>query len=156
MSVTYLMQYSVQYIIAPVISDGKTKREISSFKHEKAQSRFEFSFSDSSSFLVGTELSKVTRTSSMPLWMYARFLFPPCWIYHVYLGPKCPSRNSSVACGFSLQTVWFGFQVEKNIGTNKNDLFSNIYIYSIYNIYTIASIPMEIMSCYNRFVTMYD
>lgn len=27
MSVTYLMQYSVQYIIAPVIFDGETKTE---------------------------------------------------------------------------------------------------------------------------------
>lgn len=78
MSVTYLMQYSVQYIIATVISDGKTKRGISSFKHEKGQSRFEFSFSNLSSFLVETELSKVTRTSSMPLQMYARVWFPPC------------------------------------------------------------------------------
>lgn len=83
MSVTYLMQYSVQYIIAPVISDWNTKRGINAFKHEEGQSRFEFSFSDSSSFLVGTELSKVTRTSSMLLRMYARFLFLPCWIYHV-------------------------------------------------------------------------
>lgn len=38
MLVTYLMQYGVQYIIAPVISDGKSKRGISSFKHEKGQS----------------------------------------------------------------------------------------------------------------------
>lgn len=28
MSVTYLMQYSVQYIIAPVISDGTKKRGV--------------------------------------------------------------------------------------------------------------------------------
>lgn len=43
MLVTYLMQYNVQYIIAAVISNGKMKRGISSFKHEKGQSRFDFS-----------------------------------------------------------------------------------------------------------------
>lgn len=61
MLVTYIMQYSVQYIIAPVIFDGETKTEgLAHLRMKKAKVGFTFSFPDPSSFLVGTELSRVT------------------------------------------------------------------------------------------------
>lgn len=61
MSVTYLMQYSVQYIIAPVIFDGEMKTEgLDHLRMKKAKVDFKFSFPGPSSFLVGTELSTVT------------------------------------------------------------------------------------------------
>lgn len=57
-------------------------------------------------------------------------------------------RVPSVQCGFrgrlcGLISQW------RRIGTIKNDLF-------LKNIYTIASMPIGVMSCYNKFVTMYD
>lgn len=61
MSVTYLMQYSVQYIIAPVIFDGETKTEgLAHLRMKKAKVDSKFSFPGLSTFLVGTELSTVT------------------------------------------------------------------------------------------------
>lgn len=45
MSVTYLMQYSVQYIIAPVIFDGTKKTEgLASLSMKKAKVEFTFNF----------------------------------------------------------------------------------------------------------------
>lgn len=45
MSVTYLMQYSVQYIIAPVIFDGTKKTEgLASLSMKKAKVEFTFTF----------------------------------------------------------------------------------------------------------------
>lgn len=38
-------------------------------------------------------------------------------------------------------------------GTIKMIYFQKKYLYMIY---TIASMPIEVMSCYNNFVTMYD
>lgn len=45
MSVTYLMQYSVQYIIAPVIFDGTKKTEgLASLSMKKAKVEFTLNF----------------------------------------------------------------------------------------------------------------
>lgn len=43
--------------------------------------------------------------------------------------------------------------VVKNMALLKMIYFQKKYLYMIY---TIASMPIEVMSCYNNFVTMYD
>lgn len=149
MSVTYLMQYSVQYIIAPVIFDGTKKTEgLASLSMKKAKVEFTLNFlcdflsvlfssgdwalvsmqlsSPDATFWSDMDIQHATTELCMPSLCFLHLEFnlitSMSWVRNVHHGP-------SVQCGFHDRLFGLIFQWRR-IGTIKMIYFQKyIYIY---------------------------
>lgn len=148
MSVTYLMQYSVQYIIAPVIFDGTKKTEgLASLSMKKAKVEFTLNFlcdflsvlfsngdwacvsmqlsSPDATFWSDMDIQHATTELCMPslrfLHVESNLITSMSWVRNVHHVPSVP-------CGFHGRL--FGLTSRRRrIGTIKMIYFQKIYIY---------------------------